>query len=66
MDSKEILINGYEDILGALESTLSGITDEDLSWQPHPDCNSIGWLAQFDCERISLVLSAWGYSLGRP
>ncbi len=45
MDAKEILINGYEDILGALASTLSGLTDEDLSWQPHPDCNSIGWLA---------------------
>lgn len=45
MDWKEILINGYEDVLGALESTLNGLTGEDLNWQPHPDCNSIGWLA---------------------
>lgn len=45
MDWKEILINGYEDILGALESTLNGLTSEDLNWQPRPDCNSIGWLA---------------------
>ena len=45
MDWKEILINGYEDVLGELEHTLSGLTDEDLSWQPHPACNSIDWLA---------------------
>ena len=45
MDCKEIFINGYEDVLGALERTLSGLTDDELSWQPNPDCNSIGWLA---------------------
>ena len=45
MDWQEILINGYGDVLGALERILSGLTDEDLNWQPRPDCNSIGWLA---------------------
>lgn len=44
MDCKEIFISGYEDILGALKETLSGLTDDELNWQPHPDCNSIGWL----------------------
>ncbi len=45
MDCKEIFINGLEDILGEMEHILSGLTNEDLSWQPRPDCNSIGWLA---------------------
>jgi hypothetical protein len=45
VDWKDMMIDGYERILGAMESTLQGLTDEDLSWQPRPDCNSIGWLA---------------------
>ncbi len=45
MDCQEIFINGYEDILGALEHTLSGLTNDELNWQPKNDCNSIGWLA---------------------
>jgi hypothetical protein len=31
-------------ILRALERTLDGLPEEDLAWQPNPDCNSIGWL----------------------
>ncbi|MDP3879400.1 MAG: DinB family protein [Dehalococcoidales bacterium] len=45
MDGKEILVNGYEDVQGALESTLDGLTAEEMDWQPRPDCNSIGWTA---------------------
>lgn len=45
MDWKEILINAFGYIPGALEGTLSGLTDDDLNWQPRLDCSSIGWLA---------------------
>jgi hypothetical protein len=45
MDWKDMMIDGYERILGSLESTLKGLTKEDLNWQPQNDCNSIGWLA---------------------
>ncbi|MFC2033800.1 DinB family protein [Chloroflexota bacterium] len=45
MDCKEMFINGYEDIFGELERTMNGLTAEDLNWQLHPECNSIGWIA---------------------
>lgn len=45
MDCREMLINGYEDIQGAMERILGGLTNEELKWQPKSDGNSIGWLA---------------------
>jgi hypothetical protein len=45
MECQEVFINGYIDILGELERIIDGLSDEDLDWQPHPDSNSIGWLA---------------------
>ena len=40
----DILLDGYGRVLGTLERVLDGLTEEDLNWQPSPDCNSIGWL----------------------
>ena len=45
MEWHEMLANGYEGVLRTLNYTLDGLTEEDLNWQPKPDCNSIGWLA---------------------
>jgi hypothetical protein len=45
MEWHEILSAGFEDVLKTLERVLDGLTEEDLNWQPKPDCNSIGWLA---------------------
>jgi hypothetical protein len=45
MKCHEILSNGYGRILEILERTLDGLGEDDLNWQPRPDCNSIGWLA---------------------
>jgi hypothetical protein len=44
MESKDLLTDGYGRILGILERTLKGLTEDDLNWQPRPDSNSIGWL----------------------
>ena len=45
MEWHEMLTSGYEGVLRTLQYTLDGLTEEDLNWQPKPDCNSIGWLA---------------------
>ncbi len=45
MEWYDMLSNGYGSVLRTLEYTLEGLTEDDLNWQPKPDCNSIGWLA---------------------
>jgi len=44
MKWQELIIDGYGRILQVLEKALSGLTQDDLNQQPHPDCNSMGWL----------------------
>ena len=44
MEWQELLADGYGRVLEMLESVLKGLIQEDLDWQPRPDCNSIGWL----------------------
>ncbi|MFC1982824.1 DinB family protein [Chloroflexota bacterium] len=45
MEWKELIIDGYGRILENLGEALNGLTQDDLNQQPHPDCNSMGWLA---------------------
>lgn len=45
MEAKDVLTEGYKEVLLTLEEALAGLSGEDLDWQPRPDCNSIGWLA---------------------
>ncbi|UCB44068.1 MAG: DinB family protein [Dehalococcoidales bacterium] len=45
MEWNDLLSDGYNRIVDVLERVLNGLTQDDLNWQPHPDCNSIGWLA---------------------
>ena len=56
----ELLIDGYQRVPEFLESVLDGLTQDDLSWQPKYDCNSIGWLVwhltrQQDAQIASLM-----------
>ncbi len=45
MEWQQLITDGYGRILRILEKSLEGLTPDDLSQQPHPDCNSMGWLA---------------------
>ena len=45
MDWQELSIDGYGRVFQVLKKALSGLTQDDLNEQPHPDCNSMGWLA---------------------
>ncbi len=42
---QELLKDGYGRILQVLEKALGGLSQDDLNQQPHPDCNSMGWIA---------------------
>ena len=44
MEWQDLLADGYGRISEFMESVLSGLNEEDLSWQPCDDSNSIGWL----------------------
>ncbi|NIO19497.1 MAG: hypothetical protein GTN76_01790, partial [Candidatus Aenigmarchaeota archaeon] len=44
MEWQELIIDGYGRVLEILNKALAGLTLDDLNEQPHPDCNSIGWL----------------------
>jgi len=44
MQWQELIIDGYGRVLKVLEEALDGLTPDDLNEQPHPDCNSRGWL----------------------
>jgi len=60
MEWDDLLIDGYGRIPEFLENVLKGLTQDDLNWQPRPDCNSIGWLIwhltrQQDAQTASLM-----------
>ena len=42
---QQLIIDTYEQIGQLLGRALDGLTIDDLNQQPHPDCNSMGWLA---------------------
>ena len=45
MEWQQLIIDTFEQISQVLKKALDGLTVDDLNQQPHPDCNSIGWLA---------------------
>ena len=44
MEWQQVITDIYTRVSRELERALDGLTAEDLSQQPHPDSNSIGWL----------------------
>ena len=44
MEWNDLLSDGYGRVPEVLERVLKGLAQDDLDWQPRPDCNSIGWL----------------------
>jgi hypothetical protein len=60
MNSLEMLIEGYNRIPDFMKHVLAGLSQEKLDWRPHPDSNSIGWLAwhlvrQHDAQAAALM-----------
>ena len=45
MEWQQLLTNTFIRISQVLETSLRGLTSDDLNAHPRPDCNSIGWLA---------------------
>jgi hypothetical protein len=44
MEWHDLLTDAYNRLPEFLEHVLRGLSREDLNWQPHENCNSIGWL----------------------
>jgi len=60
MEWYDLLADGYGRVLEFLENLLDGLNKEEINWQPHHDCNSIGWLTwhltrQHDAQMASLM-----------
>lgn len=45
MEWQDLIIDGYSRVESeVLEKALPGLSQDDLNWQPRPDCNSMGWI----------------------
>jgi len=40
---RELIIDGYDRLPDLMKGVLGGLSIADLDWQPHRDCNSLGW-----------------------
>ncbi len=58
MEWKDLLIDSYGDAFKAVERTLEEFTQEDLNWQPRPDCNSIGWTTWHLTRELDALISS--------
>ncbi len=45
MEWRDLVLDGYGRALEVLETALAGLIQDELNERPHPDCNSMGWLA---------------------
>jgi hypothetical protein len=43
MQWKKLFLDGYRRIPQELKEILEGLSTTDLGWQPHLECNSLGW-----------------------
>ena len=78
MEWQDLLADCYGRIPEYMENVLSGLNQDDLNWQPHPDSNSIGWLfwhliRQQDAQIAALmgeeqlwVKAGWHAKFNRP
>jgi len=40
---RELIVDGYDRLPDFMKELLVGVRMADLDWQPHRDCNSLGW-----------------------
>jgi hypothetical protein len=60
MDWKDLMEDGFNRIPWYVEQIMTGLNQENITWQPKPDSNSIGWLVwhltrQQDAQVASLM-----------
>ena len=44
MDWQQVVIKEFDRLSQLLDKAIDGLTEEELNWQPNPDCNNMGWL----------------------
>lgn len=78
MEWHELLADAYGRLPEFLNNVLRGLSQDNLNWQPRPDCNSIGWLTwhltrQQDAQIASLMneeqlwlRDGWSSRFNRP
>jgi len=44
MDAKELLLRSLEESRGYLTKALNGLTQEEATWRPSPECNNIAFI----------------------
>jgi len=45
MEWRELMVDGYDRLPDLMKEILAGLRTAELDWQPHRDCNSLGWTA---------------------
>ncbi|MFQ5801424.1 MAG: DinB family protein [Candidatus Methylomirabilales bacterium] len=45
MEWCELIVDGYDRLPDLVKEVLEGLRTVDLDWQPHRECNSLGWTA---------------------
>ena len=45
MEWRELIVDSYDRLPDLMKEALAGFRMADLDWQPHRDCNSLGWTA---------------------
>ena len=58
MEWKDLLIDSYGEAYNAVERALDGLTQENLTWQSRPDCNSIGWTTWHLTRELDALISS--------
>ena len=62
MEWRDLVVDSYLRIMRVLERALNGLTQDDLNQQPHPDCNSMGWLTwhltRWQDRQVALLLGS--------
>ncbi len=43
MEWRELILDGYDRLPDMMKEVLAGVLMAGLDWQPHRDCNSLGW-----------------------
>jgi len=58
MECQDLLTDGYGRVQDVLQRVLKGLSQDELNWHPHPECNSIGWIVWHLVRQQDMQMSA--------